>query len=103
MDNGGNHPQEAALMRWRERSVPGPALALGAALVACVLACALAVFRMVLLPILLLPAFPVTLLYSSIACPRCGNHVLRPWPWDPARCQECRLPTNQPWKEESRT
>jgi hypothetical protein len=87
-------------MRWRERSVRGRAIALRAVTAVCFLALGPAILRIpILWVIVLLAAWPLTVLYYSIACPRCGNFVLRPRPWDPARCQECGLPTNQAWPQ----
>ena len=62
-------------MRWRERSVRGRAVALRAVLVGCVLACWFPIARIVLVPVLVLGAFPV-----STTTPSRVPAVVT-WPW----------------------
>lgn len=93
-------------MRWRERSVHGRAVAIRAAGVAFVLGTGLLFGHwpnvvLVFVLVLAVCAFPLTIFYYEIACPRCGDRMLSPWQlWgDPTRCPKCGLPTNQAWQE----
>ncbi len=92
-------------MRWRERSVYGRAVAIRAACVACVLGTGLSFSRwpnvsLALLLALAVCAFPLTIFYYEIACPRCGDRMLSPWPfWERRMCPKCGLPTNLSWTQ----
>jgi hypothetical protein len=85
-------------MRWRERSVRGRVIPLRAIFLAWGLGAGFALSQTVIpLVIGLVAAVPATVLYFSIACPRCDDLALWPPSWFPARCQKCGLPTDQPW------